>query len=83
MKDFILIIEGDFTFPILIGIIYGIQIPVKRKIYRRRLVDLVIPVRNVRSLRVKTKKGNREIVSKTDSYFWSFFPRSLWEANSF
>jgi hypothetical protein len=52
-----------------------------REEFSEEVKDTLIPVQEVRDLREASTKRYREIIAKTDSYFWSFFPRSIREAN--
>ena len=45
------------------------------------LEDVVIPLNSERDLREASKKRYKELITRTDSYFWSFFPLSIREAN--
>jgi ribonucleases P/MRP protein subunit RPP40 len=66
----------------------------RRTDYRRRLFekflgsdlhdeirDIVIPVLSERDLRDQASKKFREIIARTDSYYWSVFPDSIRSAN--
>ena len=49
--------------------------------FSEEVEDIVVPVQEERDLREASSKRYREIIARTDSYFWSFFPRSIREAN--
>ena len=50
--------------------------------FKEEVVGIAISVSTVHDLWEKTKKQYREMAARTISYFWSFFPQSIREANS-